>query len=52
MKERDEELALFLEMRRREKENEKNDLLLLQNSEELDLSNLGMFFLLLSFFFF
>jgi len=28
MKERDEELALFLEMRRREKENEKNDLLL------------------------
>lgn len=40
MKERDEELALFLEMRRREKENEKNDLLLLQNSEELDLSNL------------
>jgi len=46
MKERDEELALFLEMRRREKENEKNDLLLLQNSEELDLSNLGMFFFL------
>lgn len=40
MKERDEELALFLEMRRREKENEKNNLLLLQNSEELDLSNL------------
>lgn len=40
MKERDEELALFLEMRRREKENEKNDLLLFQNSEELDLSNL------------
>jgi len=28
MKERDKELALFLEMRRREKENEKNDLLL------------------------
>jgi len=44
MKERDEELSLFLEMRRREKENEKNSLLLLQNSEELDLSNLGMFF--------
>lgn len=46
MKERDEELALFLEMRRKEKENEneKNNLLLLQNSEELDLSNLGMFF--------
>ncbi|TKY65853.1 flocculation protein FLO11 isoform X1 [Spatholobus suberectus] len=40
MKERDEELSLFLEMRRREKENEKNNLLLLQNSEELDLSNL------------
>ncbi|KAJ1382588.1 hypothetical protein SESBI_44109 [Sesbania bispinosa] len=40
MKERDEELALFLEMRRREKENEKNNLLLLQNSEEFDLSNL------------
>ncbi|KAJ1375854.1 hypothetical protein SESBI_50555 [Sesbania bispinosa] len=40
MKERDEELALFLEMRRKEKENEKNNLLLLQNSEELDLSNL------------
>ncbi|KAL9315349.1 hypothetical protein ACSQ67_016350 [Phaseolus vulgaris] len=40
MKERDEELSLFLEMRRREKENEKNSLLLLQNSEELDLSNL------------
>ncbi|XP_061344591.1 cell wall protein RBR3-like [Gastrolobium bilobum] len=40
MKERDEELALFLEMRRREKENEKNNLLLLQNSEELDLSKL------------
>ncbi|XP_057435217.1 uncharacterized protein LOC130727929 [Lotus japonicus] len=39
MKERDEELSLFLEMRRREKENEKNNLLL-QNSEELDLSNL------------
>ncbi|KAL2337037.1 hypothetical protein Fmac_011483 [Flemingia macrophylla] len=39
MKERDEELSLFLEMRRREKENEKNSLLL-QNSEELDLSNL------------
>lgn len=46
MKERDEELALFLEMRRREKENEKNNLLLLQNSEELDLSNLGMFLFL------
>lgn len=44
MKQRDEELSLFLEMRRREKENEKNNLLLLQNSEELDLSNLGMFF--------
>jgi len=44
MKERDEELSLFLEMRRREKENEKNNLLLLQNSEELDLTNLGMFF--------
>ncbi|KAF1883892.1 hypothetical protein Lal_00038386 [Lupinus albus] len=41
MKERDEELALFLEMRRREKNNEKNNLLLLQNSEELDLSDLG-----------
>jgi len=27
MKERDEELALFLEMRRREKENENNNLL-------------------------
>ncbi|XP_028770461.1 mucin-5AC [Neltuma alba] len=40
MKERDEELALFLEMRRREKENEKNNLLLLQNSDELDGSNL------------
>ncbi|KAL1351851.1 hypothetical protein HN51_015722 [Arachis hypogaea] len=40
MKERDEELALFLEMRRKEKENEKNNLLFLQDSEELDLSNL------------
>lgn len=40
MKERDEELVLFLEMRRREKENEKNNFLYLQNSEELDLSNL------------
>ncbi|CAI8612853.1 unnamed protein product [Vicia faba] len=40
MKERDEELALFLEMRRREKENEKNSLLLFQNSDELDFSNL------------
>ncbi|KAK7395122.1 hypothetical protein VNO78_15664 [Psophocarpus tetragonolobus] len=40
MKERDEELSLFFEMRRREKENEKNNLLLLQNSEEFDLSNL------------
>ncbi|XP_054785406.1 uncharacterized protein LOC129291877 [Prosopis cineraria] len=40
MKERDEELALFLEMRRREKENEKNNLFLLQNSNELDGSNL------------
>ncbi|CAJ2670715.1 unnamed protein product [Trifolium pratense] len=39
MKERDEELALFLEMRRREKENEKNNLLL-ENSDELDFSNL------------
>nr|KYP63520.1 hypothetical protein KK1_018097 [Cajanus cajan] len=39
MKGRDEELSLFLEMRRREKENEKNNLLLLQNSEELDLPN-------------
>jgi len=44
MKERDEELSLFLEMRRREKENEKNNLLLLETSEELDLSNLGMFY--------
>lgn len=44
MKERDEELALFLEMRRREKENEKDNLLLFQNSDELDFSNLGMFF--------
>ncbi|XWS55541.1 hypothetical protein CRYUN_Cryun09bG0008900 [Craigia yunnanensis] len=36
MKERDEELALFLEMRRREKEKEKNNnLLSLHNSEEL-----------------
>ncbi|XP_039019618.1 mucin-5AC-like [Hibiscus syriacus] len=34
MKERDEELALFLEMRRREKEKEKNNLLSLNNSEE------------------
>lgn len=43
MKERDEELVLFLEMRRREKENEKNNLLLLpQNSDELHGSvNLG-----------
>ncbi|KAI4353306.1 hypothetical protein L6164_002265 [Bauhinia variegata] len=40
MKERDEELALFLEMRRREKENEKNNFLLLQNSDDLDASNL------------
>ncbi|GAU27465.1 hypothetical protein TSUD_161510 [Trifolium subterraneum] len=40
MKERDEELALFLEMRRREKENEKSNLLLLENSDELDFSNL------------
>ncbi|CAL5192285.1 unnamed protein product [Lathyrus oleraceus] len=40
MKERDEELALFLEMRRREKENEKDNLLLFQNSDELDFSNL------------
>ncbi|XP_027929855.1 uncharacterized protein LOC114186054 [Vigna unguiculata] len=40
MKERDEELSLFLEMRRKEKENEKNNLLLLETSEELDLSNL------------
>ncbi|KAF7825551.1 cell wall protein RBR3 [Senna tora] len=40
MKERDEELTLFLEMRRREKENEKNNLLLLQNSDALDESNL------------
>lgn len=54
MKERDEELVLFLEMRRREKENEKNNFLFLQNSEELDLSNLGMFifFLLISCFMF
>lgn len=44
MKQRDEELSLFLELRRREKENEKNNLVLLQNSEELHLSNLGMFF--------
>jgi hypothetical protein len=43
MKERDEELALFLEMRRREKENEKSNLLLLENSDELEFSNLGMF---------
>lgn len=50
MKERDEELALFLEMRRREKENEKNNLLLFQNSDELDFSNLGMFFAFLFFF--
>ncbi|XP_010910088.1 uncharacterized protein [Elaeis guineensis] len=34
MKDRDEDLALFLEMRKREKE--RNDLLLLHNSEELD----------------
>ncbi|KAG5142912.1 hypothetical protein JHK82_018607 [Glycine max] len=40
MKQRDEELSLFLELRRREKENEKNNLVLLQNSEELHLSNL------------
>ncbi|KAK2361068.1 cell wall protein RBR3 [Trifolium repens] len=40
MKERDEELALFLEMRRREKENEKSNLLLLENSDELEFSNL------------
>ncbi|KAE9618155.1 hypothetical protein Lalb_Chr03g0043161 [Lupinus albus] len=40
MKESDEELALFLEMRRREKDNEKNNLLLLQNFDEFDLSNL------------
>lgn len=33
MKERDEELVLFLEMRRREKENEHNTFLLLPNSE-------------------
>jgi hypothetical protein len=52
MKERDEELALFLEMRRREKENEKSNLLLLQNSDELDFSNLGMFCVFLLFFFF
>ncbi|KAJ7949958.1 mucin-5AC-like isoform X1 [Quillaja saponaria] len=39
MKERDEELALFLEMRRREKENEKYNLLLPHNSDELDASN-------------
>jgi hypothetical protein len=50
MKERDEELALFLEMRRREKENEKSNLLLLQNSDELDFSNLGMFCVFLLFF--
>ncbi|XWS67223.1 hypothetical protein CRYUN_Cryun05aG0269400 [Craigia yunnanensis] len=36
MKERDEELALFLEMRRREKEKEKNNLLSLHNTEELN----------------
>ncbi|XP_007026736.2 PREDICTED: flocculation protein FLO11 [Theobroma cacao] len=37
MKERDEELALFLEMRRREKEKEKNNnLLSLHNSEQLN----------------
>nr|GMC63877.1 mucin-5AC isoform X1 [Ipomoea batatas] len=34
IKEKDEELGLFLEMRRREKE--RNDLLLLQNSDEFD----------------
>ncbi|XP_010262831.1 PREDICTED: nascent polypeptide-associated complex subunit alpha, muscle-specific form-like isoform X2 [Nelumbo nucifera] len=34
MKEKDEELALFLEMRKREKE--RNNLLLLQNTEEFD----------------
>jgi hypothetical protein len=51
MKERDEELALFLEMRRREKENEKSNLLLLQNSDELDFSNLGIFCVFLLFFF-
>ncbi|XP_028764327.1 uncharacterized protein LOC114722460 [Neltuma alba] len=33
MKERDEELVLFLEMRRREKENQRNTFLLLPNSE-------------------
>ncbi|GLT92687.1 hypothetical protein SLE2022_105130 [Rubroshorea leprosula] len=37
MKERDEELALFLEMRRREKE-KNNQLFLLQNSDDLDTS--------------
>jgi hypothetical protein len=50
MKERDEELALFLEMRRREKENEKSNLLLLQNTDELEFSNLGMFCVFLLFF--
>lgn len=39
IKEKDEELGLFLEMRRREKE--RNDLLLLQNSDEFD-APLGM----------
>lgn len=34
MKEKEEELGLFLEMRRREKE--RNDLLLFQNSDEFD----------------
>ena len=34
MREKEDDLALFLEMRKREKE--KNDLLLLRDSEELD----------------
>lgn len=36
MKEKDEELALFLEMRRREKEKERNNLLLNNSSDELN----------------
>jgi hypothetical protein len=37
-------------MRRREKENEKSNLLLLQNTDELEFSNLGMFCVFLLFF--
>lgn len=57
MKERDEELALFLEMRRREKEKEKNNnLLSLHNSEQLNaplgknVTDFRFFFFFLRFF--